>query len=478
MSTIQPKSYFNASDLRNIREAVVGPSPFKSVANESAQVDDGKKDVFVMAPEGGGLFRSAESVNTNVAESLQDNGVQVTESFENVGVSARVSPEKAEELKELGYQVFDNSARQMQPGLPRATGNGNSSWAMPKVDGPGLLNADKAHNLGFTGKGQTVAVLDSGFDHPAFNDKLTHWKDVVNGSPTPHDGSGHGTHVIGDVLQTAPDANIVAIKVMGDDGSGRPSDIIRGLNEVLKLKRSGVDIDVVNMSLGGEPDGIPDSMDPINKMVENVTRAGITVIAAAGNSGPGPHTIGSPADSKSAIAIGAALDQKTVSDFSSRGPTDDGLQRPDVLAPGEFIVSWGVPYSEMYQTAEVVDTLRNMPADQLKQLLVDKPQLREGLGIPEEALQLPAEELEQVLKPALPPVFLTPEGNVAAPGTSFASPLTAGVAAVIEQAKDVTPQEMKDLLRGTADNMGAQYSQMDQGAGFVNAEKALQAVAG
>lgn len=477
MSTIQPKTYFSATDLRNIREAVAGPSPFKSVATESAQVDDGKKDVFIMAPEGAGLFRSAESANTNVAESLQESGVQVTEKFEDVGVSARVSPEKAEELKELGYQVFDNTPRQMQPGLPKASSNG-SQWAMPNVDGPKLLKADKAHNLGFTGKGQTVAVLDSGFDHPAFNDKLTHWKDVVNGSPTPHDGSGHGTHVIGDVLQTAPDANIVAIKVMGDDGSGRPSDILRGLNEVLKLKASGVDIDVVNMSLGGEPDGIPDTIDPINKMVERVSRAGITVIAAAGNSGPNPHTIGSPADSKSAIAIGASLDEKTVSDFSSRGPTDDGLQRPDVLAPGEFIVSWGVPYSEMYQTAEVVDTLRNMPADDLKTLLTEKPQLREGLGIPEEALQLPADQLEQILKPALPPVYLTAEGNVAAPGTSFASPLTAGVAAVIEQAKDLTPQEMKDLLRGTADNMGAQYTQMDQGAGFVNAEKALKAVTG
>ena len=96
MSTIQPKSHFSATDLRNIREAVKGPSPFKSVANESAQVSDGKQDVFIMAPDGGGLFRSAESANANVAESLQDNGVQVTESFDNVGVSARVSPEKAE----------------------------------------------------------------------------------------------------------------------------------------------------------------------------------------------------------------------------------------------------------------------------------------------------------------------------------------------------------------------------------------------
>ena len=131
MSTIQPKSYFSATDLRNIREAVAGPSPFKSVAKESAQVDDGKKDVFIMAPEGGGLFRSAESVNTNVAESLQENGVQVTEKFEDVGVAARVSAEKAEELNasaalsladrgyvlEVGQIMFSDTGKALLVGL-------------------------------------------------------------------------------------------------------------------------------------------------------------------------------------------------------------------------------------------------------------------------------------------------------------------------------------------------------------------------
>ncbi|MFN8612912.1 MAG: S8 family serine peptidase [Vulcanimicrobiota bacterium] len=64
---------------------------------------------------------------------------------------------------------------------------------------------------------------------------------------------------------------------------------------VSKPKQDGVDIDVVNMSLGGGPDGPPDTLDPINRMVEKLSRQGITVVAAAGNSGKDGPTIGSPA---------------------------------------------------------------------------------------------------------------------------------------------------------------------------------------
>ena len=143
-------------------------------------------------------------------------------------------------------------------GLPGASGavRTGSDYSMPEVKPVSWLKADQVHQSGRTGKGQTVAVLDSGFDHPAY--ELAGWKDVVNNSETPVDRVGHGTHVVHDVLQAAPDAGIVAVKVMGDDGSGRPSDIIAGIRYVLEQNARGADIDIINMSLGGGPDGYPD----------------------------------------------------------------------------------------------------------------------------------------------------------------------------------------------------------------------------
>lgn len=462
---------FTPAQLRTIREAVHGPSETEIFKSEKAAApDDGMKDVLILAPEGESLFKSSDA---SLTRGLEQRGVQVQESFPEVGISARADESTLKSLEEEGYQIFDNSPRQLWPGIPKGFAPmTQQDWSMPKVDPVGWLGADKLHESGITGAGQVVAVLDSGFDHPDF--QLKAWKDVVDGNESPVDRVGHGTHCAHDVLQTAPGAEIVAVKVMGDDGTGRPSDIIRGIQWAVQQKLSGkLDIEVINMSLGGPPDGFPDSIDPVNRAVEAANRAGITVVAAAGNSGPDGHTIGSPADAKSALAVGAALNPNTVSDFSSRGPTDDGLIKPDVMAPGEFISAWSVPGSEMEQTAQAVEALRQMSGDELKQLLTENPDMAEALGLPPEILELPGEELEQLIKPALPPVFIPAEGLVAAPGTSFASPLVAGVVAGLEQAVDSDPATLRDVLKGTADSMG-DFTGEEQGAGFVDAPGALE----
>ena len=465
-------SSFSPAQLRNIRQLINDEST-EAASLRSREANDGQQDVIVLDTG----RRSFDG--SSLMEALGERGVQVQEKLDDIGVAVRLSPEKAEELKEQGFQVFDNSPIQMQPDLPQAsTATRGNPWDKPDIRPVEMTRADKLHQAGATGKGAVIAVLDSGFDFPAYNDKLVAWRDVTSAAnPKPHDGSGHGTHVIGDVLKTAPDAGIVAIKVMNDDGTGSPLDIIKGLKEVAKLKKEGVNIQAVNMSLGGAPDGLPDTLGPINIYVEKLDKMGITVIAAAGNSGPDKHTIGSPADSPSAIAIGSALNPTTVSDFSSRGPTDDGLERPDVLAPGEFISSWGVPYSEMYKTAQSVERIRAMDGGELKEFLKERPKLIEALGLPEDILSRPDEEVEKEVKPKLPPVYLSPEGEVAAPGTSFAAPLTAGIAIALESIKDITPDETREILKSTADNMG-NYTTIEQGAGFVNAEKALEKVRG
>lgn len=483
MSTISTQ-FFSPQQLKSIRDAVngnnVGASPkagplettFKTASLETfraaaLKVDD-SQDVLIMGPDQG-LFKSADGVD--VSDSLVAKGVEVKDDLDGVGATARLSQQSIAQLKEEGYQVFDNSPRPLWNGLPRVSAKKpTGDYSMPKVDPTGWLKSDQLNASGLTGAGQTVAVLDSGFQHPQF--QLKAWVDVVDGSPEPVDRVGHGTHVAHDVLQAAPEADIVAVKVMGDDGTGRPSDIIKGVLWTVQQKLQGnLDVDVINMSLGGGPDGFPDSEHPINRAVELATRAGITVVAAAGNSGPDGNTIGSPAESAHAIAVGSVLHPGQLSEFSSRGPTEEGLVKPDVLAPGEFISAWSVPGSEMEQTAQAVETLRNMPAQQLKEILEQNPGLREGLGLPEEILSLPAGELEELIKPNLPPTYIPAEGLVAAPGTSFAAPLVAGVLASLEQGRDITPEQSMALLRDTAVPLG-ELSGNEQGAGFVDARAA------
>lgn len=462
--------YFTPTQLSRINAAMRGEdeSPFKSVPASQ----DGPQDVIIMrAPGEGGLTQSMDP--RQLPAQLAEKGVEIQEELDTVGVTARVDPKTAEKLEKEGFLVFDNRPRDLWPGLPKVQMDLDSSdFSMPLVDPVALTKADHLHQQGITGKGQVVAVLDSGFDHPKFN--LLAWQDVVDGSPRPIDPVGHGTHVVGDVLATAPDAKIVAVRVMDEKGQGRPSDIIRGLQWAIQNKEK-YDIEVINMSLGAGPDGRPDREDPINRAVEMATRHGITVVAAGGNSGPDVRTLGSPADSASALTVGATLDRQKVSDFSSRGPTDDGLIKPDIMAPGEFIVSWSVPGSEMEQTGKTVQALRNMSGEQLKALLSAKPQLIQGLGLPRDILRRSPEEIAKAVKSGLPPVYIPEEGLVAAPGTSFAAPLVAGIVAGLEQAKDMEPRTLKEILRNTADPMPG-FAAHEQGKGFVDAQEALEQV--
>lgn len=477
-------------DFQRLQKIVslVDSSPFMSVdtVNLGATPQtaaDGARDVIIMRPSDG-LFMSAEQATAQVAAGVAEQGVKVDDTLESVhGVTAHVGASEAATLQKAGYQVFDNSLRSMMPVFPsqcytasakKSKSFVSSAKTMPVVDPVALTHSDAVQRQGATGKGQVVAVIDSGFDHP--DTPLVAWKDFVDSSSKPIDPVGHGTHVAGDILQIAPDAQIVGVRVMNEKGQGRPSDIIKGIQWAVQNKEK-YNISVINMSLGGEPVGVPSSENPLDKAVRDAIKKGITVVSAAGNSGPGEHTIGSPADEPLGIAVGAGLDRRTVSDFSSRGPTDDNLEKPDVMAPGEYINSWAVPGSQMDKMAGTLQKIRDMSDDQLVRLLKAKPDLANQLGLPSDILDMSPEDRQKALNDALPPIYKPDATHVAAPGTSFASPITAGVVADLKSADpSLTPQKVKDVLTSTADPMGSQYSRNDQGSGFVNAEKALQAV--
>jgi serine protease AprX len=217
------------------------------------------------------------------------------------------------------------------------------------------------------GQGIVVAVIDSGISaHAALVGKVIASVSLVPGDPSVEDGFGHGTHVAGIIAGNgwvarnvtalynggiAPGAQLVSIRVLGADGVGRTSDVIAGIEWAI-AHRDQYKIRVINLSLG-HPVMEPAETDPLCQAVAAAVRAGITVVAAAGNDGVAPNGsrilggIMSPGNSPWAITVGALntwgtakRSDDTVATYSSRGPTrfDMGV-KPDVAAPGNRLIS-------------------------------------------------------------------------------------------------------------------------------------------
>jgi subtilisin family serine protease len=197
------------------------------------------------------------------------------------------------------------------------------------------------------GKGIVVAIIDTGIDynHPALAGRVLGGYDFVNHDNDPMDDHFHGTHVAGIVagnspqlLGVAPEASLIAFKVLNASGSGSDSTVLAGIERTVDPNGDGDTsdhVDVANLSLGGG--GGPD--DPLSVAVDNATALGVVFAIAAGNSGGG-HTIGSPGTARSAITVGAVDSGDFVASFSSRGPNMKDLTiKPEVCAPGVSIVS-------------------------------------------------------------------------------------------------------------------------------------------
>lgn len=288
------------------------------------------------------------------------------------------------------------------------------------------LELNKLWEQGITGKGVNIAVIDTGVaQHPDVKDRIIHFKDFVNNRKEAYDDQGHGTHCTsiaagdgkasqGKFKGAAPEAGIVGIKVLDGNGSGSFSNVIAGIQYAIE-KKDELGIKVISMSLGGRVSK-PYKDDPVAQAVEAAAAAGISCCVAAGNSGPGAKTVGSPGNAPSALTVGAADDKGTVdrsddsiASFSSRGPTPfDGLIKPDVVAPGVNI----------------------MAAD-------------------------------------------TKSGYRSLSGTSMATPCVAGIVAMLRQARpDLSPAQIKDILMANADPL-AQGDGNTQGKGMVDPQKAL-----
>lgn len=313
-------------------------------------------------------------------------------------------------------------------------------YALMDVAAP-TVRAPAAWQSGLTGKGVTVAVIDTGIHpHKDFTEpvnRIVAFRDFVGGRRAPYDDNGHGTHVAGIVggngygsrgryKGIAPEVNLVGVKVLDASGMGKLSTVIRGIQWCVEQK-DALGIRVINLSLGG-PAVESYRDDPVARAVERAWESGLVVCAAAGNEGPKPKTIGSPGIHPRIITVGAADDRNTpsrrgdrVASFSSRGPTIDGLPKPDLLAPGVNITA---PSRSRFRLP-----FRNRPefAD-----------------------------------------------YVTMSGTSAATPVCSGIVALmLQQDGSLTPDAVKERLLRTATTLG--YDANTEGKGLVDAAGAMGA---
>jgi serine protease AprX len=290
----------------------------------------------------------------------------------------------------------------------------------------------------YDGEDVAVAILDTGVSEAAdLRGTVALRVDFTPG----HDGIdrfGHGTHMAGIIAGDgtasrgtwqgiAPDAKLISVKVAGPDGATDVSVVLAALQWVV-TNRDRLGIRVLNLAFGTDATSSY-LADPLNYAVERAWRSGILVVVAAGNSGPDAGTISKPGDDPFVVTVGAADVRGTadrrddvVASFSGRGPTVDGVPKPDLVAPGISIVSTRAPGSW---------------AD------LDRPEAR------------------------------VDDAYFKGTGTSQAAAVVSGVAALMFDADpSLTPDEAKAALVGSSWGLRGQPG---AGTGLVDAGRAVQA---
>ena len=300
------------------------------------------------------------------ADAVTDAGGRVTKTLPIVdGVSARVHADSLETLRsdERIWQVTRNGKIGFEQTTP-------SDFSLTPARIGKITRSESLWNQGVTGRGVTVALIDTGvYDHPDLAGRVVHCEDFSHEANTEahcQDTFGHGTFMAGLIAGngdssngrfkgTAPEVNLVSVKLSGFDGATDVSNVLAGLQWVVAHKNV-YNIKALNLSLGSDS-AQSYRLSPLNYAVERAWKAGITVVVSAGNSGSGSRTILKPADDPLVITVGSSDDENStpvgddqVAVFSSRGPTRaDGLAKPDVVAPGVHTVSLRSPGSAIDQ---------------------------------------------------------------------------------------------------------------------------------
>jgi len=244
--------------------------------------------------------------------------------------------------------VEENSVVHSQNDTAQASFGVAAARAQAGVDGDG--DGDPSR---YSKDDLVAAVIDTGIDpqHADLNGgKVLAFKDWVGGRTTAYDDNGHGTQVAATIAcdgegrpdrlyrGVVPAAGLVALKVLDSIGNGSIASVTAAIDWVV-ANRSLYGIEAINLSLATS--GCSSGTDSASLAVNRAHDAGLVVVVAAGNEGPGTCTIGSPGAAAKALTVVAMADTTMggfkLAPFSGRGPTVDGRIKPDVLAPG-----WGI----------------------------------------------------------------------------------------------------------------------------------------
>lgn len=209
-----------------------------------------------------------------------------------------------------------------------ATTQSNPDWGLDRIDQK-TLPLNSAYSYLQTGSGTTAYIVDTGIlsSHQQFSGRVLSGYTAISDGNGTSDCNGHGTHVAGTVggstYGVAKNVNLVPIRILGCDGSGASSNVIAGLDWILK---NGKKPAVVNMSLGG------DASTSLDSAVENLFNNGYVMVVAAGNSNTDACSA-SPARVSKALTVAATDSTDTRASYSNYGSC------VDIFAPGSQINS-------------------------------------------------------------------------------------------------------------------------------------------
>jgi serine protease AprX len=336
--------------------------------------------------------------------------------------AARATAAQIEALRHQGAVVAQDE--QVVPFIDESSQAG-FGVAQARIDAPGIEGDRDGDPDRFSPSDLVTAVIDSGIDtsEPGLGGgKVIGFRDFVGNSTEPYDDLGHGTWVSGVVAGDGPDnlsgvapgSALVGVKVVDADANSSLSLIAQGIEWVI-ANRARYGIEAINLSIG-DPTGCGDGEDVASQMVDAAVANGLVVVAAAGNDGPATCSIKAPAAAAGALTVGAMADPGAggfrMSALSSRGPTQDGRLKPDVVAGGVEITS---------------------------------------------------------IWPGMP-------GGLTGTGSSGAAPLVTGTALLVLDADpSLTPAEVKATIAGSAEDWGSPGPDVDYGAGRMDAYAALHA---
>ena len=348
----------------------------------------------------------------------------------------------------------------------------------------------------FTGKGVTIAFLDSGFyPHPdlitptnrilAYHNLTTPNGDTSSlykpdvsswhGMMTSVVAAGNGSLSNGFYRGIAPEANVVLVK-LAKTGRITEKNIQVGFEWVLD-HREEYDIRVVNISAGGDNEQSY-LHDPLSQLVERAVREGLIVVCAVGNAGhTRDHTVLPPASAPSCISVGGLDDRNSLNRQrrgmyrSSYGPTIDGLQKPEIIAPGIWVPAPILPHTPTADQARLLKKLDEAPDEKLHEIIRANPGLDKDLDA---ALDRPAYLLRQLLTIKLREENVITQHYKYVDGTSFSAPIVSSVIACMLEANPyLAPHDVKRILIKTAERLP--FIKVDrQGWGVIVPRRAVE----